>query len=154
MKNIKIGQKAPAFKTTDQDGNKIDLKDFKGKRVILYFYPKDNTPGCTKEACSLRDDFEYWSSNDTVILGVSKDSAKSHQNFIKKHALPFPLLMDEDLKIHEAYGVWGEKTLYGKQYMGTIRTTFVIDASGKIQAIIDKVDTAEHSQQLIDLLEN
>lgn len=154
MKNIKIGQNAPAFKTTDQDGNKIDLKDFKGKRVILYFYPKDNTPGCTKEACSLRDDFEYWSSNDTIILGVSKDSAKSHQNFIKKHKLPFPLLMDEDLAIHEAYGVWGEKTLYGKQYMGTIRTTFVIDASGKIQAIIDKVDTAEHSQQLIDLLEN
>lgn len=153
MSKLKIGQKAPAFKTTDQDGNKIELKDFIGRRVILYFYPKDNTPGCTKEACSLRDDYEYWSSNDTVIFGVSKDSAKSHQNFIKKHALPFPLLMDEDLKIHEAYNVWGEKTLYGKQYMGTIRTTFIIDNKGKIQNIIDKVDTAEHSQQIIDLIE-
>lgn len=154
MANLKVGQKAPAFKTTDQNGNPIALKDLKGKRVILYFYPKDNTPGCTKEACSLRDDYEYWSTNDTVILGVSKDSAKSHQNFIKKHALPFSLLMDEDLAIHEAYGVWGEKTLYGKQYMGTIRTTFIIDPAGKIQAIIDKVDTAEHSQQIIDLIEN
>jgi peroxiredoxin Q/BCP len=147
--SLKVGAKAPDFKGIDQNGNTVSLKDFKGKKVVLYFYPKDNTPGCTAQACNLRDNYSALQKQGFEIIGISSDSVKSHQNFIKKFELPFTLLSDPDQTIQNLYGVWGEKSMYGKTYMGTIRTTFVIDEKGKIEEVIEKVNTKEHSAQLL-----
>lgn len=149
MATLKVGSKAPAFKGKDQDGNTISLADFKGKKLILFFYPKDNTPGCTAEACSLRDNYALLQKNGFELLGISIDDEKSHQKFITKHSLPFPLLADSDKKVVEAYGLWVEKSMYGRKYMGTARTTFLIDEAGKISHIIEKVDTKDHAGQII-----
>jgi peroxiredoxin Q/BCP len=146
---LKIGDKAPDFTANDQDGESISLSDFKGQKVVLYFYPKDDTPGCTAQACNLRDNYEQLINQDYVVLGISKDDEKSHLKFIKKYNLPFSLIADTDTKINEAYGVWVEKSMYGKTYMGTARTTFVINKEGLIQEIIEKVDTKNHINQII-----
>ena len=150
MNKLKAGDPAPAFSGIDQDGNAVTLDSLRGKRVILYFYPKDNTPGCTAEACSLRDGKRELERMGFVILGVSPDSAKSHQGFIAKHNLNFPLLADTDHRIATDYGVWGEKKFMGRTHMGILRTTFVIDAAGHIEKIFDKVDTARHFEQIAD----
>lgn len=144
------GDIAPDFKTKDQNGNSIKLSDFKGKRVVLYFYPKDDTPGCTKEACSLRDSFDVFEEKGIKILGVSTDSEKSHQKFITKYNLPFDLLADTEKEIVESYGVWGEKNMYGKKYFGINRTTFLIDEEGKIAKIFKKVKVDEHADEVLD----
>ena len=149
MKHLKIGDKAPDFNTTDQDDNKVTLSGFKGKKLVLYFYPKDSTPGCTVQACDLRDNYERLLSKGYKVLGVSADSAKRHKNFIEKNNLPFPLLMDEDKKIINDYGVWGLKKFMGKEYDGIHRTTFIIDENGIIEDIIEKVKTKEHTAQII-----
>jgi peroxiredoxin Q/BCP len=146
---LKEGDKAPDFSSTDQNGKTVSLSDFKGKRVALYFYPKDDTPGCTKEACSFRDADDIYRSKDITVLGVSTDNEKSHQKFISKFQLPFDLLADVDKKIVEDYGVWGEKSMYGKKYMGTFRKTFLIDGDGKIVKIFDKVDVAAHADEVL-----
>ena len=147
---LKEGDKAPDFKSTDQDGNPVKLGDFKGKRVVLYFYPKDDTPGCTKEACSFRDTDDVYQKKGIKVLGVSTDDEKSHQKFISKFQLPFDLLADTDKSIVNAYGVWGEKSMYGKKYMGTNRKTFLIDENGKIAKIFDKVNVAEHADEVLE----
>ena len=146
---LKEGDKAPSFESTDQDGNKVKLSDFTGKKVILYFYPKDDTPGCTAEACNLRDNYAQFTSKGYEILGVSSDSEKSHQKFIDKYELPFRLLADVDKSIHESYGTWIEKSMYGRKYMGTARVTFVIDEKGVIEKIIEKVKTKDHTAQIL-----
>ncbi|MGE8426886.1 MAG: thioredoxin-dependent thiol peroxidase [Sphingobacterium sp.] len=151
MVTLEIGQKAPDFSAKNQHGETVHLSDFKGKKVILYFYPKDNTPGCTTEACNFRDNYQSLKKDGFEIIGVSIDGEASHQKFISKHELPFQLLVDEDKSLVEAYGVWVEKNMYGKKYMGTARTTFVIDADGIIQHIIKKVDNKNASQQIRDL---
>lgn len=143
---------APDFELTDQDGNIRRLSDFRGKRVILYFYPKDNTPGCTKEACSLRDNKSTFDSMDTVIIGVSRDGAESHRKFIEKQNLNFILLSDPDHKVMEEYGAWGEKVLYGKRSMGIIRSTFIINADGVIEKVYKKVSTATHGEDILKYL--
>ena len=147
---LKEGDKAPDFKSKDQNGNPVKLSDFKGKRVVLYFYPKDDTPGCTKEACSFRDADDVYLSKGIKVLGVSTDDEKSHQKFISKFQLPFDLLADTDKSIVESYGVWGEKSMYGKKYMGTNRKTFLIDENGKIAKIFDKVNVAEHADEVLE----
>jgi len=147
---FKEGDKAPSFESTDQDGNKVKLSDFAGKKVVLYFYPKDNTPGCTAEACNLRDNYAQFTSKGYEILGVSSDSEKSHQKFIDKYELPFRLLADVDKSIHESYGTWIEKSMYGRKYMGTARVTFIIDENGVIEKIIEKVKTKDHTAQILD----
>jgi peroxiredoxin Q/BCP len=149
---LKAGDKAPDFTAKDQNGKTISLGDFKGKTVILYFYPKDDTPGCTAEACDFRDNYQSLAGKGFEVIGVSTDDEKSHKKFETKYSLPFPLIADTDQAIVEAYGVWGEKNMYGKKYMGTIRTTFIIDADGAIKQVIDKVDTKAASQQVLDLL--
>jgi peroxiredoxin Q/BCP len=154
MSELKEGQKAPEFTAADQDGNTVSLGQFAGKKVVLYFYPKDDTPGCTAEACDFRDNYQGLKAKDIVVLGVSVDDEKSHQKFAAKHSLPFTLLADTDKKIVEAYGVWGEKNMYGKKYMGTNRTTFVIDENGIIAHIIKKVDTKNSTAQILELLNN
>ena len=146
---LKEGDKAPDFNAKDQDGNDIKLTDLKGTRVVLYFYPKDDTPGCTKEACSFRDADDIYRSKGIRVLGVSTDNEKSHQKFISKFQLPFDLLADTEKKIVEAYGVWGEKSMYGKKYMGTFRKTFLIDGDGKIVKIFEKVDVAAHADEVL-----
>ncbi len=151
MATLEVGQKAPDFSAKNQHGETVHLSDFKGKKVILYFYPKDNTPGCTTEACNFRDNYQSLKKDGFEIIGASVDNEASHQKFISKHELPFQLLVDEDMKLVEAYGVWVEKNMYGKKYMGTARTTFVIDADGIIQHIIKKVDNKNASQQIRDL---
>jgi len=143
------GQAAPDFSAPDQHGNTVSLADFKGRKLALYFYPKDDTPGCTAEACDLRDNYEVLQAKGYAIVGVSTDDAKSHLKFAQKFDLPFPLLADTDQQIVNAYGVWGEKSMFGKKYMGTHRVTFVIDADGKIERIISKVDTKNHAAQLL-----
>lgn len=143
------GDIAPDFTTKDQSGNDVKLSDFKGKRVVLYFYPKDDTPGCTKEACSLRDSFDVFEEKGIKILGVSTDSEKSHQKFITKYNLPFDLLADTEKEIVESYGVWGEKNMYGKKYFGINRTTFLIDENGKIVKIFKKVKVDEHADEVL-----
>ncbi len=147
------GQKAPDFKGVDQDGKTISLNDFKGQKLILYFYPKDNTPGCTAEACDLRDNYEMWLSKGYKVVGVSPDSVKSHQKFIAKYNLPFPLISDPDKEILKAYGAWGPKKLYGREYEGVLRTTFVIDENGVIEQVFSKVKTKEHTKQILETLE-
>ncbi len=150
MTNLKIGDLAPDFTSTTQTGDALSLHDLKGQRVILYFYPKDNTPGCTLEAKSLRDGKAQLTEMGFRIIGVSPDSEKSHQNFCQKHELNFTLLADTDHSVCEAYGVWGEKSMCGRKYMGVFRTTFVIDAEGRIEKLFTKVDTKNHYQQIID----
>ena len=147
---LKEGDKAPDFNSKDQDGNPVKLSDFKGKKVVLYFYPKDDTPGCTKEACSFRDADDVYNKKGIKVLGVSTDDEKSHQKFISKFQLPFDLLADTDKSIVETYGVWGEKSMYGKKYMGTNRKTFLIDENGKIAKIFDKVNVAEHADEVLE----
>jgi peroxiredoxin Q/BCP len=147
--SLSVGIPAPSFEAKDQNGNIIKLSDFKGRKVILYFYPKDATPGCTAQACNLRDNYEALQKAGFIVLGVSSDSEKSHLKFIEKQNLPFPLIADEDLKVHEAYGTWVEKSMYGRKYMGTARTTFVIDENGILTEIIEKVDTKNHTNQIL-----
>jgi len=153
MTELKEGDKAPGFTAKDQDGNTVSLSDFKGKNVILYFYPQDDTPTCTKEACNYRDNYQSLLSKGFAVIGVSFDTEKSHKKFIKKYNLPFPLIADTDKKIIEDYGVWGEKTTFGRTYMGTFRTTFVIDKKGMITHVIRKVESGKASQQVLDLLQ-
>jgi thioredoxin-dependent peroxiredoxin len=147
--NLKAGDKAPTFTGRDQNGKKVKLSDFKGKKVVLYFYPNDDTPGCTAEACNLRDNYEKFIKANYVILGVSENDEKSHQKFIKKYSLPFSLIADTDRTINIAYGVWREKTLFGRKYMGTVRTTFIIDEKGNIEEVIEKVHNEEHTSQIL-----
>jgi peroxiredoxin Q/BCP len=147
---LNIGDKAPDFTAKDQDGNDISLANFKGKKVVLYFYPKDNTPGCTAQACNLRDNYQDLLDKGYAVIGVSQDSEKSHKKFIEKQSLPFPLIADTDHTVHNLYGTWGEKKMYGRTYMGTFRTTFVIDEEGKIEDIIKKVKTKEHTAQILN----
>jgi len=146
---IKIGDKAPDFKGTDQDGKEIKLSDFKGKKLVLYFYPKDNTPGCTAEACDLRDNYHRFEAMGYNIIGVSKDNEKSHKSFIEKFSLPFPLISDKEAVILKSYEAWGRKKFMGKEYDGIIRKTYVIDENSVILDIIEKVDTKAHSVQII-----
>lgn len=153
MAELTEGSKAPDFTAKDQDGNTVSLRDFSGENLILYFYPKDDTPGCTAEACSFRDNYQLLINRGFKVLGVSIDDEKSHQKFILKYDLPFPLIADTDQRIAESYGVWVEKNMYGRKYMGVARKTFIVDKDGIIKAIINKVDTKNSSQQIIDLLE-
>ncbi|RIJ42700.1 thioredoxin-dependent thiol peroxidase [Pontibacter oryzae] len=146
---LNIGDNAPDFEGKDQNGNTVKLSDYRGKKVILYFYPKDNTSGCTAQACNLRDNHADLQQQGYQVIGVSTDSEKSHQNFIAKHELPFTLIADTEKEIVQQYGVWQEKSMYGRKYMGTMRYTFVIDEEGIIQDIITKVKTKEHSAQIL-----
>ena len=146
---LQKGDKAPYFEGPDQDGNIIRLSDFTGRRLVLYFYPKDSTPGCTAEACDLRDNYQRFLDLGYAVVGVSKDSAASHQKFIAKYGLPFPLISDPETAILQAYEAWGEKKNYGKVSMGTLRKTYVIDENGVITDIISKVDTKNHSAQIL-----
>lgn len=152
MNKAKEGQAAPNFSAKDQDGKEITLNDLKGNKVILYFYPKDNTPTCTVESCNLRDNHEKLEKKGFKVIGVSADSERKHQNFIKKFQLPFDLIADTDLEVVKAFGVWGEKTNFGKTYDGIHRTTFVIDEKGVIVKRIDNVKSKEHAQQILDEL--
>lgn len=157
MPELRPGSKAPAFTTTAVggdygEGQTVSLADFKGRTVVLYFYPKDDTPGCTTQACALRDAWPRFVKTKAAVFGVSIDPAKSHAKFIRKHALPFPLLVDEDRRIVGDYGVWVEKSLYGRTYMGTERSTFVVGPDGKIKAVLRKVKPAEHAEQLLAAL--
>lgn len=148
----KQGAKAPDFEAKDQDGNKISLKQFLGKKVILFFYPQDNTPTCTVEACNLRDNYQALVRKGFVVLGISPDKEKKHQNFISKSNLNYPLITDPDLVVHQLYGTWGQKQLFGRKYMGTRRTTFIIDEKGKIMAVIDKVESKRHTAQILEAI--
>ncbi|MFN3530213.1 MAG: thioredoxin-dependent thiol peroxidase [Bacteroidia bacterium] len=149
MSRPQAGDKAPNFKGLNQKGETISLEQFKGKKIALYFYPKDDTPGCTAEACNLRDNHSALQAAGYVVIGVSSDSVKSHDKFATKYSLPFDLLADEDKSVHEAYGTWIEKSMYGRKYMGTDRVTFIIDENGSIERIIDKVKTKEHTAQIL-----
>ena len=147
---LKIGDRMPDFEVVDQDGNKVSSKDLIGKKTIIYFYPKDNTSGCTAEACNLRDNHEAPIARGYNVVGVSKDSAKSHKNFKEKYDLPFTLLSDTSTQMLQAFGAWGEKKMYGKTVMGTIRKTFIFDEDGILTEIIEKVDTKNHAAQILD----
>ena len=149
---LEQGEIAPDFEALDQQGTRVRLSDFKGKRVVLYFYPKDHTSGCTAQACNLRDHYEALEAADYVILGISTDSVKSHESFASKQKLPFTLLSDPDKVIHERYGTWVEKSMYGRSYMGTARVTYIIGAEGKIEQRIDKVKTKDHANQVLSSL--
>lgn len=152
MTKLKAGDKAPMFEGVNQDGKEIKMSDFNGKKLILYFYPKDDTPGCTAESCDLNENYEMWLRKGYEVVGVSPDSEKSHLKFSDKFGLKFNLIADTDHEILEAYGAWGEKSMYGKTYMGVIRTTFVIDGNGIIEAVFEKVDTKNHTNQIIETL--
>lgn len=152
MSHLTKGEKAPQFEAKIEDGTSISLKDFAGKKKILYFYPKDSTPGCTANACNFRDNYEALTKQGFVVIGVSIQGEKSHQKFIAKNELPFHLIVDEEKTLHEAYGVWGEKKMYGKEYMGTLRTTFVIDEKDEIMEVISKVKTKDATNQILELL--
>jgi len=147
--SLQIGSPAPAFSANNQNGELKTLANYSGKKLVLYFYPKDDTPGCTAEACSLRDNYEALLAQGYAILGVSPDKETKHQKFIEKYNLPFDLLADTDNAVALAYGVWVEKSMYGRKYMGIARTTFVIDEKGNLSEIIDKVDTKNHANQII-----
>lgn len=146
----KEGSAAPAFTTTDADGQKVSLKDFRGEKVVLYFYPKDDTPGCTKEACSFRDSFSEYKKRGIKVLGVSPDNEASHKKFAAKYKLQFTLLADPDHSIADSYGTYGEKKFMGRKYMGVKRTTFLIDEKGKIKKIFEKVKPEEHAREVLD----
>ena len=152
MALIEPGRKAPAFTLKDQEGMSHKLTDHAGQPVVIYFYPKDDTPGCTKEACAFRDNFPKFKKLGVEVLGVSTDGEKSHQKFIAKYELPFRLLADDDKKIVEAFGVWGEKSLYGRKYMGTNRVTYLIDEAGKIAAVWPKVKPETHADEILAML--
>jgi thioredoxin-dependent peroxiredoxin len=147
--SLEVGQMAPDFEAKIETGESIKLSDFRGKKVVLYFYPKDATPGCTAQACNLRDNYDALLKAGYAVLGISSDDEKSHKKFIEKQSLPFPLIADTDLKVHEAFGTWVEKSMYGRKYMGTARTTFVIDEEGKLAEVIEKVDTKNHTAQIL-----
>lgn len=149
MTPLKEGDKAPFFKGINQDGKEISLDDFKGKKLVLYFYPKDNTSGCTAEACNLNDNYATLTAKGYEVVGVSPDSASSHQKFIARYHLAFNLIADTDKTILEAYGVWAEKSMYGRKYMGVLRTTFIIDEAGTIEKVVTKVDTKNATAQII-----
>jgi len=146
---LNIGDQAPEIKGVDQHGKAISLNDYKGKKIVLYFYPKDDTPGCTAEACNLRDNYSDLTKFGFDVIGVSTDNEKSHLKFVEKYSLPFRLIADTDKEVVEAYGVWGLKKFMGKEYMGISRTTFIIDEQGKISKVIEKVDTKNHTAQII-----
>ncbi len=154
MSKLVAGDKAPVFEGINQDGKRISLNYYKGKKLILYFYPKDDTPGCTAESCDLNDNYQMWLDKGYEVVGVSPDNEKSHLKFIGKYNLKFDLIADTNHEILEAYGAWGEKSMYGKNYMGVLRTTFVIDENGVIKAVFEKVDTKNHSSQIIGALKN
>ena len=147
---LTVGDTAPAISAKDQDGNEVKLSDFKGEKVILYFYPKDDTPGCTAQACNLRDNYDLLLTRGYKVLGVSVDDEKSHKKFVNKFNLPFPLLADTDQKIVNDYGVWAMKKNFGHEYMGIVRTTFVIDENGVIEEVVQKVDTQNHTDQILN----
>lgn len=149
MTHLKVGDKAPNFTGIDQNGESIELSQLVGKKIVLYFYPKDSTPGCTAQACDLRDNYQMLLSKGYTVLGVSADTQKSHQKFIEKHNLPFPLIADTEKEIIKAFGVWGPKKFMGKTFDGIHRTTFIIDEQGVIEEIIDKVKTKEHTSQIV-----
>lgn len=151
---IKSGIKAPDISLPDENGTLRSLSDFRGRPVVLYFYPKDDTPGCTTEACSFRDDYSAYTKADVVILGVSPDQPKSHAKFKEKYALPFPLLADDGHKVCDLYGVWGPKKMMGREYEGVLRTTFLIDKNGKIARVFEKVKPAEHSAEVLAAIKN
>lgn len=151
MKHLKIGDQAPDFEVENQDGKKITRDQFAGKKLVIYFYPKDMTPGCTTQACDLRDNYKKLLAEGYEVVGVSADSVARHQKFIEKYDLPFDLLADEDKTMINAYGVWGPKKFMGKEYDGIHRTTFIVDASGKIEDIIEKVKTKVHTEQILEL---
>jgi peroxiredoxin Q/BCP len=146
------GTRAPDFEGSNQDGKTIRLKDFKGKKVILYFYPKDDTPGCTAEACNLRDNYQKWIEKGFEVIGISPDSMKSHHKFVEKYKLPFNLVADPDKSILKAYGAWGTKKMYGRSYEGVLRTTYVIDEEGIVEEVMVKVNTKNHSSQILQEL--
>ncbi len=150
MTKLKTGDKAPDFKGIDQDGQAISLDHFKGYKLVLYFYPKDSTPGCTSQACNLRDNYELLLEKGYKVVGVSADSEKSHKKFIEKNNLPFPLIADTEKEVIKAYDVWQPKKFMGREFMGIVRTTFVIDEEGKIEEIIGKVKTKDHTAQILD----
>lgn len=149
---LEVGNKAPEFSLVADSGEKVSLKDYKGKKVILYFYPKDMTSGCTQEACDFRDNIKKFEKKNTVVIGVSPDDTKSHNKFKDKYELPFTLLSDESKKMLLDYGVWQEKSMYGRKYMGVVRTTFIIDENGKIEKIFEKVKVPGHIDELLDSL--
>ncbi|MCO8192906.1 MULTISPECIES: thioredoxin-dependent thiol peroxidase [Anaerofustis] len=146
---LEQGIKAPDFTLNDKDGKEVSLSDFLGKKVVLYFYPRDNTPGCTKQACGFRDNYDKYKDNDIVVIGISKDSEKSHSNFINKHDLPFILLSDPELKAIQSYDVWKEKNMYGKKSMGVVRTTYIIDEQGNIEKVYGKVKAATNAEDVL-----
>jgi thioredoxin-dependent peroxiredoxin len=150
MTTLNTGAKAPHFTGKDQNGNEISLNDFSGKKVVLYFYPKDDTPGCTAEACNLRDNYSEFLANGYAVIGVSADNEKSHEKFSDKYNLPFSLIADPEKNIIKAYGAWGEKKMYGKSYEGILRLTFIISAEGIIEKIIEKVKTNDHTKQIFE----
>jgi peroxiredoxin Q/BCP len=148
---LKEGDKAPYFSGIDQHGNKVSMDDFSGKNIILFFYPKDDTEGCTAEACSLRDELHTLADSNYAVVGVSADDVHSHEKFARKYHLPYPLIADTDMSIIKAYDVWGQKMLAGRIYDGIVRTTFIIDAEGNLKHVITKVDTANHARQILSL---
>lgn len=154
MSNLKVGDPAPGFELLDETGTTRKLADYLGKPVVLFFYPKDDTPGCTKEACNFRDDYSSYQDVNAVLLGVSPDDSKSHTKFINKYDLPFPLLADTEKEVVKAYEVWGTKKMFGKEYQGVSRTTYLIGADGKIAKIFKKVKPAEHSQEVLEAIAN
>ncbi len=149
---LEVGTKAPLFTLPDKDGNTVSLEDFSGRKVVLYFYPKDNTPGCTRQACAFAASFEEFKNIDAVVIGISKDSEASHRKFAEKHSLPFILLADTELNAIKAYGVWQEKKLYGKVSMGVVRTTFIIDENGNIEKVMPKVKPDTNAAEILEYL--
>lgn len=152
MAYLKEGTKAPDFVAKNQDGQEVRLADFNGKKVILFFYPKDNTPGCTAEACNMRDNYSTWLEKGFEVIGISPDNEKSHQNFINKYTLPYTLIADTEKEILKKYGAWGLKKMYGKEYEGVLRTTYIIDENGYVLKVLNKVKTKDHTNQILEEL--
>lgn len=152
MTHLQPGDKAPAFKGFDEAGNSVSLAGYRGQRLVLFFYPQDNSPTCTVQACNLRDHYNDLKDNGLALLGVSPDSALRHRNFIKKHSLPFPILVDENRAVIEAYGVWGRKKTFGIEHDGVFRTTFIINSKGIIQHVVTKVESKRHAEQVLEMI--